>query len=358
MKNKWSKLLLAAPVAATAVLPITLLTGCNENDGHTCYIRLTDSGQAWIEALTERHLQAKLEPENFPAYFESELKKAREDDPDYMQTTLDAALESSWGKEAYRLRFKQHTAWENHHATYTITPVNGNYGPVVFFLHGGGYAKNINYIHINSCMMLCDKLNAKFYVPLHPILPQDDVVACYEFLENAYADMCENEPGRDIIFMGDSSGGGLALAFSQYLYNKHTTRMPCARILFSPWVDVTMKNQDLYKYLKNDIMLHPFGLEAYGYYWANGKWSRDDYRISPINGEFEDKIRTLIFCGGREIFRPDVTLLHKKLLKNGCESELVIGEKLFHDFELWDSMYEAQEVFNKCLYFINHKPVW
>lgn len=63
--------------------------------------------------------------------------------------------------------------------------------------------------------------------------------------------------------MGDSSGAALVLALGQILYNENAPIQPSARVLFSPWVDVTLTNKRIDDYLERDIMLPPYGLQFY-----------------------------------------------------------------------------------------------
>ena len=263
MKNKWSKFLLAAPIAAMSILPIT---GCSTNYNNYSYkIKLTKTGETYINIIKEKHLRDRLEPANFPTYFATELLTR---DSSFIKTSFYEALINSKKPQEYRDRFIPYDVdWDTHpdYATYTVSPESNDYDYVILLLHGGGYAKNINYIHINGTIKLADDLNAKVYVALHPLLPQHNVEECYAYLDDLYAKMCASEPNKKIVFLGDSSGGGLALAYSQYLYNKHAERLPYARVLFSPWVEVTMNNSDIYWYVDDDIMLHPYGLCGYGY---------------------------------------------------------------------------------------------
>ncbi len=356
MRHTLSKVMLAAPIAATAVLPITAFTSCNKKDQRLHHIGITNKDRAIIQIVKDKNLKERLEPQEFPRYLAQELCTRG---PDFMRESLQEAFELSdyVDQEERFVECPECTDWDNDRITYTITPnINQDYDYVILFLHGGGYAKNINYIHINGCVELCDQLNAKVYVALHPVLPQHDYTECRDYLIDVYNYILEHEAGKKIVFLGDSSGAGLALAFSQYLYNM-AEPLPYARVLFSPWVDVTMKNPEIDALVEDDIMLHPYGLAAYGVLWANAKISRDHFFISPINGEFDDKIKTIIFTGEKEILKPDAFLLHNKLLQHGCESELVLGEGLFHDFEFFNKMDAYDKVCTMTGHFLSGEPL-
>jgi len=60
----------------------------------------------------------------------------------------------------------------------------------------------------------------------------------YDRLTNQY-------PDDRFIFMGDSAGGGLALAFAQKLLDENAAIQPIKSILFSPWLDLSMQNTEI-----------------------------------------------------------------------------------------------------------------
>lgn len=364
MKNKWSKLLLVAPVVSTAVLPITFLTGCSSEDKNVSHIQISDVGKTMVKVIIAKKKKDLLAPETFPhtlnAYYNRSATYMQESTAEEIQSTRD---DIHFGADVER--FKLYEPWSDDHATYTVSPTDTQYDRVVFFLHGGAYARNLQYTHIKTSLLLSNKLHAKFYIPLHPVAPQHDVTECYNFLIHAYQDMVAKEPNKEIIFMGDSSGGALALAFTQLLYETRQ-KLPAARVLFSPWVDATMTNKEIDKYLERDIMLHPYGLQYYGRLWSNDGCPVTDYKISPINGEMEDGIKTLTFVGSEEIFYPDIRLFHKKLLNHGCDSRLVVADGLFHDWEVfndlpaaqlgWKELPEVAQAFDMIKDFLDEQP--
>ena len=57
-----------------------------------------------------------------------------------------------------------------------------------------------------------------------------------------------------MILMGDSAGGGLSLAVTEQL-KADGIRLPDELILLSPWVDVSMENEQIPKYESRDPFL-------------------------------------------------------------------------------------------------------
>src|SRR5699024_4725561 len=92
----------------------------------------------------------------------------------------------------------------------------------------------------------------------------------------------ENSANENIILMGDSAGGGFALALAQLLLEKNLPQ-PQKIILLSPWLDITMKNPAAHALERNDSMVRFYGVIARGRADA-GDTDFDHYMLSPING--------------------------------------------------------------------------
>ena len=60
--------------------------------------------------------------------------------------------------------------------------------------------------------------------------------------------------GKEILFLGDSAGAGLAISFAQYL-NEVNLPQPEKIILSSPWLDVSLTNPDIQNVILKDNSL-------------------------------------------------------------------------------------------------------
>jgi len=209
---------------------------------------------------------------------------------------------------------------------------NENADCLVIYLHGGAYCFGILDSHIEFCDKLAQRMNAKVYMPLYPILLKNTCLDAFRFLQGVYAEVLRE--GKPVVLMGDSSGGGLALAFAESLRNNGAP-MPERLVLLSPWIDVTMTNPAIPSLEEGDFILSAYGLAGLGKLWA-GETDVRDSRVSPLYGSMAGLPPTLIFCGTDEILRPDITLLHEKMKAAGTKCRLVIGEGLWHIFPSYD----------------------
>lgn len=181
--------------------------------------------------------------------------------------------------------------------------------------------------------------NIDIYYPIYPLAPNHTYKDAYLLILKLYKKLLKEN--KEIILMGDSAGGGLALGFAMYL-KELNIKLPNKLVLLSPWVDITLSNPSIEEFEKNDPMLSCYGLVEYAKLWA-GDLDLKDYKLSPINGDLSNLPDTLIFTGTNEILYPDLILFDKKLQKNKVKSELIIGKNMNHVYPLYIKKKESLE---------------
>lgn len=210
---------------------------------------------------------------------------------------------------------------------------------VVVYLHGGIYVNEILPPHIAFCDKLAKKVNACVFAPIYPLAPNHTYEETYEIVEKLYKHSLTMN--KEIIIMGDSAGGGLSVAFCEYLATNDINQ-PKNLILLSPWLDVSMSGD--YDDVEFDPVLGVDGLREMGETWA-GELDPKDYRVSPLFGEVSGLPKTVLFVGTHEIFYPDVVKFYNKLKDNDIDAELNIGEGMNHVYVIYP-IPEAKEALN------------
>ena len=208
----------------------------------------------------------------------------------------------------------------------------GGDGPVVLYLHGGAYVHEFNAYQWRFMDRLARETNCVIVAPAYHLAPYGDYARACDDLCALWRDLVSNNPGRPVLLMGDSAGGGLALALGETLV-RNGEALPDRLILFSPWVDISMDNPDIQKYIPVEPILHYDLVKLHGQYWA-GRGDVHDWQASPLFGDMAGLPPVTMYCGTRELLYPDILLARDALLAAGVDANLRIGEGLNHDYPL------------------------
>lgn len=223
---------------------------------------------------------------------------------------------------------------------------------VIVYFHGGGYSHGSEkkYRLIIGEMVKETRINTfMFDYRLAPENPYpaafEDAIKAYEFL------VAEGVRGRDMIFIGDSAGGGLAFATALYLKDKGK-ELPGKIMAMSPWTDLVCTGESIQKNRKTELFVPEKLLNEYSRGYVGDNDPRNPY-ISPLYGNLQGLPDTYINVGSHEALLDDSTRFHEKLLQSGVNSKLSVGEGLFHCYPLFAlALDEAAEEFERMHEFI------
>jgi acetyl esterase/lipase len=158
-----------------------------------------------------------------------------------------------------------------------------------------------------------------------------------------------DEAGVDIVFVGDSAGGNMAVVMTM-LAAEESLPSPAAHVLISPGLDMSLANPEVFEFAKFDPWLAiPGGMEAIRLY-APGI-ERTDWRISPVYGDLSVLPKTLLLTGTRDILHPDCLVFAKRAHEAGVEVELVVEPGMIHVWPLID-MPEALHARDRIVRFL------
>jgi acetyl esterase/lipase len=223
---------------------------------------------------------------------------------------------------------------------------------VILYFHGGGYAHGSekNYRLILGEMIKETGINTFSFdyrlAPEHPYPAAfEDAIKAYDFL------IGEGVRGKDMIFAGDSAGGGLAFATALYLKDKDM-ELPGKILVMSPWTDLACTGNSIQKNAKTELFVPEKLLKEYSNGYVGKEDSRNPY-ISPLYGDLQGLPDSYINVGSHETLLDDSTRFHEKLLQSGVKSKLSVGEGLFHCYPLFAlALDEAAEEFERMHRFI------
>ena len=234
----------------------------------------------------------------------------------------------AWGRFFYDLERREDSGMPVYHL-HPRTPSN----TVIVYLHGGGYISTAVSAHAWLVDHLARRTGADVVMPLYPLTPHHTWSEAHRLVLNLYRRTVAENPGKRIVLMGDSAGGGLAAVIALSLAEAGDTQ-PDELALISPWVDITHVNPDIADYVDADPLMTPEPLTEIGRSWA-GDTPLTDWHLSPIYGDLSGLKKVTTFVGTREIFLPDNALFHAKLLEAGVDSTLHVGESLNHVYPMF-----------------------
>ena len=204
----------------------------------------------------------------------------------------------------------------------TMTPrgVDAASAPHLLYLHGGGYVMDIAAVHWDSIARLCRDLGASATVPLYPLAPEHTATEVLDAMRALYDDVTEKHGTERVTVMGDSAGGGIALALAQMI-REDGGELPASLVLFSPWLDATASAPGQGDIEARDRMLAVSGLEACGAMYR-GDLAPDDPKVSPLFGPLDGLPPMAIFSGTSDILLVDGRRLDEKMTALGSHSHV------------------------------------
>lgn len=228
---------------------------------------------------------------------------------------------------------------------WTISPKQNQSDKVIFFFHGGAYVFNVYPQHWDLIDKLIEKTGATFVVHDYPLVPQYTHKEAYSHTTKVYDGILKKYASREIFFMGDSAGGGLALGFAQLLA-KEGAKLPSQIIVSAPWLDASLTNPEISAIDKNDKMLGVEGLRMAGKIYA-GDLPVTDHRISPIHGDFKQLPKVTLFIGTHDLFWADAKKLKARLAEENIPFNYYEYPKMFHNWCIIVGMPESKSVINQ-----------
>lgn len=215
---------------------------------------------------------------------------------------------------------------------YSLAPRNGA-APMrhVLYFHGGAYINEIVFAHWWMLGLLVRSAPCRVSVPIYPLAaaigPAQTITTASEIAQSLIG-----EAGAEgLVLMGDSAGGGMALAVAQAL--RDSGLEPARVVLISPWLDLAVDLPEQQSIGPRDAMLGIPGLQEAGRTYAAGL-PPDDPRPSPIHGEMSGLPPITSFTGTEDVLNPDSHRLQAACRAAGTEFELIEADGMPHVYPL------------------------
>ncbi|MFO1169507.1 MAG: alpha/beta hydrolase [Hyphomicrobiaceae bacterium] len=227
-----------------------------------------------------------------------------------------------------------------------VIPRDASSNAVIQYAFGGGYVTGSPEEDLAITARLAAFSGARVcavryrLAPEHPYPAQrEDALAVYRGLLSSGA--------RKIAVSGESAGGNLSLALIGAAAAEGLP-MPVAAALLSPWCDLTHSGDSA---ATNDGVDPVFSRDLWGVAMARtfaGGQPLDLPGISPIHAPVPKGFPpTLITSGTRDLLLSDCARLSTKLRAAGVAAELRVWEGMWHVFEYYPELPEAEASLNE-----------
>jgi epsilon-lactone hydrolase len=222
----------------------------------------------------------------------------------------------------------------------------------VLYLHGGAYMAGSPAHYRHFSWRIADALHANIWMLDYRLAPEHPYPAAVDDASEAYAHLAETAPDYSRLFvMGDSAGGGLALALLLRLRDEGR-RLPTAAVALSPWTDLALTGASLELNADADPMLTTKPLPELAQLYLAGLNPRSPY-ASPLYGDASSLPPVLIQVGSDEILRDDAVRMADKLIRDNPKSRLEVWRRMPHAWHLLAPVVpEARQAIGKIREFV------
>lgn len=237
--------------------------------------------------------------------------------------------------------------------TYILESPKYQSDKIILYFHGGTYWYQPTFLHFRFILKLVNKTNSRGIVPIYPKAPGYTAEDVYQMIYPIYLDLIDRQciSPEKITFIGDSAGGGLALAFAEYIKTMKKLT-PRDIILISPWLDLSNNNPEIEMLKLVDPLLDADRTRKMGKIYA-GALPVKDFRVSPIYGDFFDVGHISLYQGTHDILLADSRKLATLAKDLGIPLSYYEYPKMNHIFPLVP-IPEARHVLEKIVATINH----
>ena len=213
----------------------------------------------------------------------------------------------------------------------------------LIYLHGGSYTLEIRFWHWRLVRYLARAIPAHVDVPIYALAPHataaSTVAAITELVDQRIAKYGE------VTLIGDSAGGGMALAVAQQLRDRGRAQ-PARIILVSPWLDVTITDPRQLHEAPPDLLQRIDQLRAAGQLYA-GSLDVGDPRVSPLRGSMNGLAPIHVFSGTRDLLNADAQRLAEACKQVGQPLSLHEAHGMPHDYPLYPLLPAARDARKK-----------
>ncbi len=201
-----------------------------------------------------------------------------------------------------------------------ITPAHPS-GEYVVAIHGGGFILPPSIFHWINYSVTANMTGATVQVPIYPLVWQGGTAGTVvPRTAGLISSLIAQHGVSNVSVIGDSAGGNLALAATQYMVAQGDP-VPSRMVLLSPWLDVGFPWHDVWT-LQIAKM------------WA-GNLPVNNALVSPLYGSLSGLPPTYVYSGSWDPLDAQASVLQQAALAQGAPFNFIVANFQIHDWVLF-----------------------
>ncbi len=216
--------------------------------------------------------------------------------------------------------------------------------PAILYLHAGGFVSGSGRSNATAVLPTCHLSGCEAIAVDYSLAPESVFPTQAEEIESVYRALIEG--GRkpcEIILMGDSAGGALAVS-ALYRWRRLGLAMPAGVVLLSPILDADVASDTHHTLRGSDPLFVAAGKESCKgcFRLYAGEADLGDPEISPLCGDPGGLPPVLVHVGTREVLLGDSARFAEMARRAGVDVSLRVFDGMFHLFHQHWRLAEAK----------------
>jgi acetyl esterase/lipase len=202
----------------------------------------------------------------------------------------------------------------------------------IVMLHGGGYVFGTPRAYVALASRFARATGAVVYLPDYRLAPEAPYPAAGDDAIAAYRALLQRHQAESIAFVGDSAGGGLALATLQRARDEGLVLPGCA-VLLSPWLDPSGSGASMRDNVASEILILPPTIARCARWYAADRDPAEP-GISPLFGSPRGLPPILVQVSANEMLYSDSTRFVERASAAGVAVVAEVEPDLWHVWQL------------------------
>ena len=201
----------------------------------------------------------------------------------------------------------------------------------IIYYHGGHYINECEWGMYIFIWKLVRQAKVSVCITDYPLAPEHNYLETQSWALQHY--MNESEKNElPISLLGDSAGGGLALALAQNIKEQGLVRKHANLLLLCPWLDM-VQNDLTEEDSQKCLLLQQPVMQYAALKFSNGD-ALDNFLLSPLCGPLVDLGEITVWYGTDEIMAKSIDKLHIKAESESVDVKIYRGIGHHHEYFL------------------------